>query len=70
MTDRKAMTLILNGRDMTALEQLAAEKGVSKTAVIKQAIRLYQSMSERIVQGDKLYMENPISKDKAELMVL
>lgn len=64
------MTLILNEREMDALEAMAVEKSMSKTAVLKQALRLYQSMSLRIAQGDKVFLEDPITKDKAELMVL
>ncbi|MCI1142362.1 ribbon-helix-helix protein, CopG family [uncultured Sphingomonas sp.] len=70
MTDKKAMTLTLSEREMAALEKLAAEKSSSKTAIIKQAIRLYQSMSERVDEGSKVYVEDPITKDKAEWMVL
>ncbi len=70
MSEKKAMTLILNEREMEALERLAIEKSMSKTAVIKQALRLYQSMSNRIAQGDKVFVEDTLTKDKSELMVL
>ncbi len=70
MNDKKAMTLSLSEREMAVLERLAAEKAMSKTAIIKQAIRLYQSMSQRVDEGNKVYVEDPVTKDKAELMVL
>lgn len=70
MSDKRAMTLSLSEREMMLLEKLASDKSMSKTAVIKQAIGLYASMSSRIMQGEKVYMENPVTKDKAELMVL
>ncbi|RYG96076.1 MAG: ribbon-helix-helix protein, CopG family [Alphaproteobacteria bacterium] len=70
MNEKKAMTLTLSDREMAVLERLAAEKAMSKTAVIKQAIRLYQSMSQRVDEGNKVYVEDPVTKDKAELMVL
>ena len=70
MSEKKAMTLSLNEREMAALEKIALEKGATKTAIIKQALRLYQSMFERVDEGNKLYVENLITKDKAELMVL
>lgn len=70
MSEKRAMSLTLSDRDMAVLEKLAADKSSTKTAIIKQAIRLYQSMSERVDEGGKLYVENPITKDKAELMVL
>lgn len=70
MADKKAMTLILSERDMAALEKLAVDKASTKTAIIKQAIRLYQSMVSRVDDGKKVFVEDPITKDKAELMVL
>lgn len=70
MNGKKAMTLTLSEREMAVLERLAAEKAMSKTAIIKQAIRLYQSMSQRVDEGNKVYVEDPVTKDKAELMVL
>lgn len=70
MNDKKAMTLVLSEREMDGLEALAQEKSMSKTAVIKQALRLYRSMSDRISQGDKVFVEDTLTKDKSELMVL
>lgn len=70
VADKKSMTLTLSDREMELLERLAAEKSVSKTAILKQALRLYHSISTRILGGDKVFVEDPITKDKAELMVL
>lgn len=70
MADKKSMTLTLSDREMALLEQLALERSVSKTAILKQALRLYHSISTRMVDGDKVFVEDPITKDKAELMVL
>lgn len=70
LSDKKAMTLVLSEREMDLLDRLANEKGLSKTALIKQSIRLYQSMAHRIDQGEKLFFEHPATKEKSELMVL
>lgn len=64
------MTLNLTDAEMDVVEQLARQKDLSKTAVIRQALRLYQMIDQRIVRGEKLYFEHSLSKDKAELMVL
>jgi hypothetical protein len=67
---RKTMTLNLTESEMRALEQLSATKDISKTAVLRQALRLYQMVEIRIARGEKLFFENDDSKQKAELMVL
>ena len=64
------MTLNLTEREMQALEELARQKDLSKTAVIRQALRLYQIIDDRIAKGEKLFIEGKTAKQKAELMVL
>ena len=63
------MTLNLTPAEMEALEQLAAKKELSKTAVIRQALRLYQTVDIRLEEGEKLYFEGAEDK-KIELIVL
>jgi hypothetical protein len=70
MSDKRTMTLNLNDAEMAALEQLAARKELSKTAVIRQALRLYQLLDDRIAKGQKLYFEDENAKKKSELMLL
>ncbi|HMP05133.1 MAG TPA: ribbon-helix-helix protein, CopG family [Lacipirellulaceae bacterium] len=68
--DKRTMTLNLTAAEMEALEDLAARKELSKTAVVRQAIRLYQMVDARIAEGDKLFFEDEKKKKKAEVMVL
>lgn len=68
--DRKQMTLVLNDKEMTLLDELAERRGMSKTALVRQALRLYQSVTERIEGGEKVFVERPATKEKTELMVL
>lgn len=70
MTERKTMTLNLTAVEMKALEGLSERKDISKTAVLRQALRIYQMLEERSARGDKLYLEHTLTKEKAELMVL
>ncbi len=70
MNAKRTMTLNLNVPEMTALEALCERKGLSKTALLRQALRLYQSVDERLARGEKVFFEDPESKEKAELMVL
>ena len=70
MITKRTMTLNLNEAEMAALEALCERKGMSKTALLRQALRLYQSVDLRLERGEKVFVEDPTSKDKAELMVL
>ena len=70
MATKKTMTLNLTDAEMLALDELSEKKDLSKTAVIRQALRLYQMVSIRIERGDKLFFEDEAKKEKAEVMVL
>lgn len=67
---KKTMTLNLTEAEMVALEVICEEKGLSKTALVRQALRLYKSVDERLTRGDKVFIESADKADKAELMVL
>lgn len=64
------MTLNLSDAEMDALEELSTRKELSKTALMRQALRLYQLVELRRELGDKLVLENALTKEKAELMLL
>lgn len=70
MNQKRTMTLNLTEPEMDALESMATGKDVSKTAVIRQALRLYQLVEERTRTGDKLFIEDEEGKAKSELMLL
>ena len=70
MSPKKTMTLNLTDAEMEALERLSAQKDLTKTAVLRQALRLYQLVEARITRGEKLYFENDSTKEKAELMLV
>jgi predicted transcriptional regulator len=70
MAAKKTMTLNLTDAEMLALDELSEKKDLSKTAVIRQALRLYQMVSIRIERGEKLFFEDEVKKEKAEVVVL
>lgn len=70
MSGKKTMTLNLTDAEMRVLEELSEQKDLSKTALLRQALRLYQLVDVRLSAGGKLYFENELTKEKAELMVL
>lgn len=67
---KRTMTLNLTDAEMGVLEAMCDEKGLSKTALIRQALRLYKSVDERLARGDKVFIESADKAEKAELMVL
>jgi predicted transcriptional regulator len=67
---KRQMTLNLTEAEMQALQILSEKKDLSKTAVIRQALRLYQTIQARLERGEKLVFENDATKDKSELMLL
>ena len=70
MNARRTMTLNLTDPEMQALESLARKKDISKTAVVRQALRLYTIIDARLENGEKLVFEDERANKKAEVMVL
>jgi len=67
---KKTMTLNLTDAEMSALEELSAKKDLSKTALVRQALRLYQLVESRLEKGEKFFFEGEDKTAKAELMIL
>lgn len=67
---KKTMTLNLSEPEMRVLDELAKRKDLSKTAILRQALRLYQLVEVRLAAGEKLVFEDENALKKAELMVL
>jgi hypothetical protein len=55
MSDKATMTLNLRRREMDVVEQLAVEMDVSKTVVVRQALKLYQQVHLRLKAGETLH---------------
>ena len=70
MANKRTMTLNLTDAEMQVLEYLAKKKELTKTAVLRQALRLLQIVDSRIEKGEKLIFEDEAKKEKAEVMVL
>lgn len=67
---KRTMTLNLTEAEMSVLEELSTQKELSKTALIRQALRLYQLVDARIARGEKILFEDEKKKAKAELVFL
>lgn len=69
-TTKRTMTLNLTDAEMRVLQALSDQKDLSKTAVIRQALRLYQLLDARLSKGEKLFFEDEAKREKSELMVM
>ncbi|MDP0497631.1 MAG: ribbon-helix-helix protein, CopG family [Verrucomicrobiota bacterium JB024] len=67
---KRTMTLNLSPSEMESLEELCRIKDLSKTGVIRQALRLYQTASSRVSMGGKLLIEDEEKKEKTELLLV
>jgi len=67
--EKRTMTLNLTPREMSVLEELAAAKDLSKTGVMKLALRLLQAVDSKIRLGQKLLVEDGTTKEKSELVI-
>ena len=70
MAEKRTMTLNLTEAEMNALEELATKKDLNKTVVIRQALRLYQMVDQRIRDGKKVFVEDDLTKEKSELVFI
>lgn len=70
MAKRRTMTLNLTTREMDVLNELAKAKDLTKTALIRQALRLYQAVDLRLSAGEKLIFEDESGNKKSEVLML
>ena len=68
--DKRTMTLNLTAREMAVLEELAAKKELSKTGVMRLALRLLQAADAKMQAGQKLMFENEKTKEKSEMVLI
>jgi hypothetical protein len=64
------MTLNLTDQEMRVLEDLAQKKELTKTGVMKLALRLLQTLDARVEPGKKLLIEDEATNLKSELVIL
>lgn len=64
------MTLNLTDQEMRVLEDLARKKELTKTGVMRLALRVLQNLDARIEPGKKLLVENEAGDERSELVIL
>lgn len=65
---KRTVVVQLNEAEWGALEDLAKRKDLTKVAVMRQALRLYQLVDVRMSDGERLVFED--KRSKKELLVL
>jgi predicted transcriptional regulator len=70
MSEKRTMTLNLSDEEMNSLEQLALRNDMTKTAVIKKAIRIYLILETRLQRGEHLFVEDELHQGKVELLLV
>ena len=70
MGEKRTMTLNLSEEEMKSLEELALRNDMSKTAVIKKAIRIYLVLEKRMQRGEHIFVEDALHQAKAELLLV
>ena len=70
MNPKRTMTLNLTALEMHVLEDLAQKKELTKTGVMKLALRLLQTLDARVDLGKKLLIEDEATNEKSELVIL
>lgn len=70
MPEKKTMTLNLSEDEMNSLDQLAERNDMTKTAVIKKAIRIYLILEARMQRGEHIFVEDEARRIKVELLLV
>lgn len=69
MSKKTLISLNLTESELELLNDLSEKKEMSKSAVLRQALRMMGVLEQRISQGEKLYFES-LDKEKSELLLL
>lgn len=68
MSKKTLISLNLSEAELQLLTELSEKKDMSKSAVLRQALRILGLIEQRIEQGEKLYFES-LDKEKSEVLL-
>jgi regulatory protein YycI of two-component signal transduction system YycFG len=63
------ISLNLSEAELQLLTELSQKKEMSKSAVLRQALRMMGTIEQRIEQGEKFYFES-LDKEKSEIVLM
>lgn len=69
MNKKTLISLNLSDAELDLLNDLSQKKEMSKSAVLRQSLRMMGIIEQRIQQGEKLYFES-LDKEKSEVVLL
>lgn len=65
----RTLTLNLPADEMECIEQMCEQKGLTKTQIIRQSLRLYNTVGSRMMQGDRVFEDNRIKTSQEIIMI-
>jgi len=68
LSSKTLISLNLSLAELELLSELSKKKEMSKSAVLRQSLRIMAAIEQRISQGEKFYFETPL-KEKSELLL-
>jgi regulatory protein YycI of two-component signal transduction system YycFG len=69
LNKKTLVSLNLSDAELGLLNDLSQQKEMSKSAVLRQALRMMGLIEQRIQQGEKFYFESS-DKEKSEVVLL
>jgi hypothetical protein len=69
MPDKKMMTLKLLEEEMKSSDRLALRNDMTKTVIIKKAIRICLVLEARLLRGEHIFVEDMADRGKVELLL-
>ena len=69
MSKKTLISLNLSEVELDLLAELSKKKEMSKSAVLRQALRMMVLIEQRINQGEKFYFES-VDKEKSEVILI
>lgn len=68
MNKKTLISLNLSSSELDLLTELSEKKEMSKSAILRQALRMMAVLEQRIEQGEKFYVES-LDKEKSEVLL-
>ncbi len=69
MSKKTLISINLSPVELELLAELSEKKEMSKSAVLRQALRMMGLIEQRINQGEKFYFES-VDKEKSEVVLV
>jgi metal-responsive CopG/Arc/MetJ family transcriptional regulator len=68
LSKKTLISINLSQAELDLLAELSEKKEMSKSAVLRQALRMMALIEQRVSQGEKFYLESA-AKEKSEVLL-